>query len=95
MDHDRRARRQISASDLGDFVARLFTAAGVPDDAARVVAIGLVDADLEGLHSHGVMLVDMYIERIRQGSVSRTRMQASSPTGRARSCSMPVTRLAN
>jgi LDH2 family malate/lactate/ureidoglycolate dehydrogenase len=65
------ARRQIAASELGDFVARLFTAAGVPDDAARVVATGLVDADLEGLHSHGVMLVDLYIERIRQGSVSR------------------------
>ena len=67
------ARRQIAASDLGDFVARLFTAAGVPDDAARVVANGLVDADLEGLHSHGVMLVDLYIERIRQGSVSRNK----------------------
>ena len=47
------ARRKIAASELGDFVARLFTAAGVPDDAARVVATGLVDADLEGLHSHG------------------------------------------
>ena len=62
--------RQIAASDLGDFVANLFMAAGVPEDAARIVANGLVDADLEGLHSHGVMLVDLYIERICQGSVS-------------------------
>jgi LDH2 family malate/lactate/ureidoglycolate dehydrogenase len=31
----------------------------------------LVEADLEGLSSHGVMLIDMYIERLRQGSVSR------------------------
>ena len=45
----------------------------MPVDAARAVATGLVDADLEGLHSHGVMLVDMYIERIRQGSVSRNK----------------------
>jgi LDH2 family malate/lactate/ureidoglycolate dehydrogenase len=65
------APRHIMASDLADFVARLFRAAGVPADAARAVASGLVDADLEGLHSHGVMLVDMYIERICQGSVSR------------------------
>jgi LDH2 family malate/lactate/ureidoglycolate dehydrogenase len=63
--------RQIPASELRDFVARLFSAAGVPAEAARTVATGLVDADLEGLPSHGVMLVDMYIERICQGSVSR------------------------
>ena len=65
------APRHIAASDLADFVTRLFRAAGVAADAARAVAFGLVDADLEGLHSHGVMLVDMYIERICQGSVSR------------------------
>ena len=53
--------RHIEARELGDFVARLFTAVGVPVEAARAVATGLVDADLEGLHSHGVMLVDMYM----------------------------------
>ncbi|MGN6573070.1 MAG: Ldh family oxidoreductase [Pseudolabrys sp.] len=61
----------VSASDLSGFIARLFAAAGLPDAAAAEVASGLVDADLEGLASHGVMLVDMYIGRIRQGSVSR------------------------
>lgn len=65
--------RHIEARELGDFVARLFTAVGVPVEAARAVATGLVDADLEGLHSHGVMLVDMYIERICLGSVSRNK----------------------
>ena len=68
-----RCPRHIAASELGDLVARLFIAAGVPSDAAHAVAAGLVDADLEGLHSHGVMLVDMYIERICQGSVSRSK----------------------
>lgn len=62
---------RVSASALTTFVARLFTVAGVPARAAAEVAGGLVDADLEGLSSHGVMLVDMYIERLRQGSVSR------------------------
>jgi LDH2 family malate/lactate/ureidoglycolate dehydrogenase len=51
-------------------VARLFVAAGVPQRAAQTVAEGLVEADLEGLASHGVMLTDMYLDRIRKGSVS-------------------------
>lgn len=67
------AQRHVAANELGDLVARLFIAAGVPSDAAHAVAAGLVDADLEGLHSHGVVLVDMYIERICQGSVSRSK----------------------
>jgi LDH2 family malate/lactate/ureidoglycolate dehydrogenase len=63
--------RTIPADRLFAFVADLFTAAGVPRGAAAQVADGLVDADLEGLHSHGVMLIDMYIERLRHGSVSK------------------------
>ncbi len=61
----------VPAEKLRDFVARLFVAAGVPEGAAVCVAEGLVEADLEGLSSHGVMLTDMYIERLRGGSVSR------------------------
>ena len=33
-------------------------------------AVGIVAADLEGIASHGVMLVPMYVERINKGSVS-------------------------
>jgi LDH2 family malate/lactate/ureidoglycolate dehydrogenase len=66
----------VPADALSAFVARLFAAAGVPPDAAQSVADGLVDADLEGLHSHGVMLVDMYIERLKKGSVSRAERAA-------------------
>jgi LDH2 family malate/lactate/ureidoglycolate dehydrogenase len=62
--------RDVSAARLHEFVADLFVAAGVSQQAALKVAQGLVDADLEGLHSHGVMLVDMYIDRLRHGSVS-------------------------
>jgi LDH2 family malate/lactate/ureidoglycolate dehydrogenase len=61
----------IAAADLSALVARLFVAAGVPQDMAATVADGLVEADLEGMPSHGVMLVDMYIDRLRAGSVSR------------------------
>ncbi|HET9716147.1 MAG TPA: Ldh family oxidoreductase [Pseudolabrys sp.] len=60
----------IEADRLSALVARLFVAAGIPEGAAKTVAEGLVDADLEGQFSHGVMLVEMYIDRIRNGSVS-------------------------
>lgn len=63
--------RRIPADDLRAFMARLFRAAGAPQGAAEVVADGLVEADLMGLRSHGVMLADMYIERLRKGSVSQ------------------------
>ncbi len=61
----------LPAIQLAAFVARLFAATGLPAPAAEQVAKGLVDADLEGLASHGVMLVDMYIERLQAGSVSK------------------------
>jgi LDH2 family malate/lactate/ureidoglycolate dehydrogenase len=60
----------VSAQELRDLVARMFVASGLAADAATRVAAGLVEADLEGTSSHGVMLVDMYVERIRRGSVS-------------------------
>ena len=62
--------RLIPADALRGFVAQLFRAAGASERAAAVVADGLVEADLMGLRSHGVMLADMYIERLRKGSVS-------------------------
>jgi LDH2 family malate/lactate/ureidoglycolate dehydrogenase len=61
----------IDAAALAGLVARMFEAAGLQAAAARVVANSLVDADLSGQPSHGVMLVDMYLDRLRHGSVSR------------------------
>jgi LDH2 family malate/lactate/ureidoglycolate dehydrogenase len=63
--------RSVPAEHLTRLVADLFAATGVPPDAAMRVAVGLVEADLEGQASHGVTLVDMYVERLRQGSVSK------------------------
>jgi len=52
------------------YVGALFCALGLSKPAADRVAEALVDADLEGIESHGIMLVPMYAERIRAGSVS-------------------------
>src|SRR5215471_17118834 len=63
--------RTVSADKLAALVTDLFAAAGLSQGAAAKIAADLVDADLAGLHSHGVMLVDMYIERLQRGSVSK------------------------
>lgn len=60
----------VEAGALEDLVQRLFSALGLADEACRKVAGALVDADREGRASHGVMMVPLYVERIRQGSVS-------------------------
>jgi LDH2 family malate/lactate/ureidoglycolate dehydrogenase len=62
----------VAAVELSALVARLLTAVGIPPHSAQTVAEALVDADLDGQASHGVMLVDMYLDRIRKGSVSTT-----------------------
>jgi LDH2 family malate/lactate/ureidoglycolate dehydrogenase len=60
----------IAATDLIAIVGRLFIAAGLSQTAARTIADGLVEAELDGVPSHGVMLVDLYLDRLRHGSVS-------------------------
>jgi LDH2 family malate/lactate/ureidoglycolate dehydrogenase len=65
-----RASISVPAQDLQAVVGRLFVAAGLSAEAACTVASGLIDADLEGVPSHGVLLTDMYIDRLRHGSVS-------------------------
>ena len=86
----------IPAAQLAAFVARLFAATGLSAPAAEKVANGLVDADLDGLASHGVMLADMYIERLQGGSVSKeTGRLPLCPNGRAPSYSTPAMPLAS
>jgi LDH2 family malate/lactate/ureidoglycolate dehydrogenase len=74
----------VRAQDLRALVARMFVASGLSSDAAARVADALVEADLEGASSHGVMLVDMYLERIRRGAVStETSVRVLSDRGAA------------
>jgi LDH2 family malate/lactate/ureidoglycolate dehydrogenase len=57
------------AQALSRFAAALLEAAGTPPDNAALVAEALVDADIEGLASHGLLQLPMYLERIALGSV--------------------------
>ncbi|MGH3242976.1 MAG: Ldh family oxidoreductase [Spirillospora sp.] len=58
---------RISADELRDAATRIFTACGVPPDDARLVSDSLVQADLWGHQSHGVLRVGWYVDRIRSG----------------------------
>ena len=58
----------FAADDLIQLAASMFRAAGVPDDDAALVARSLVDANLCGHDSHGVMRVPQYIDFIRKGT---------------------------
>lgn len=60
---------QIEIEVLERAVADLFRAAGVAQADALCVAEDLVAADVEGIASHGIMLVPMYLDRIKAGSV--------------------------
>lgn len=62
---------RVDAARLTAAVRDIFTALGIARADAAIVATDLVLADLEGIGSHGVMLLPMYVERIRAGSVSK------------------------
>lgn len=58
---------RLEPEALAAFTRRLLAAAGTPDDIARVVAASLVDADLKGVESHGVLRIPHYLQLIREG----------------------------
>ncbi len=52
---------------LTGYVQRLLEAAGTPAEIAAVVADTLVDADLKGVESHGILRVPHYLAQIGEG----------------------------
>lgn len=61
---------RVDAEELFAYCSRIFEAAGVPADEAKVVSHTLVDANLAGLDSHGVSRVATYLSRLDKGLVS-------------------------
>lgn len=57
-------------AELHAQISRIFQAVGISPSGSATVATSLLDADRRGITSHGAMLVPMYVDRIRQGSVS-------------------------
>ena len=59
----------IRHGELSRFVTQMMAALGTPEDAARLMADSLVDANLRGVDSHGVQLLLAYAAQIRAGHV--------------------------
>jgi uncharacterized oxidoreductase len=60
---------KIPASDLRAFSVALLSAGGATPDEAAVVGRSLVDANLRGYDSHGVMRIPYYLQAIVDGEV--------------------------
>ncbi|MEW6398567.1 MAG: Ldh family oxidoreductase [Bacillota bacterium] len=59
----------VSAGALRAACARLLEANGVPQDKAALVADALVDSDLRGVESHGVLRLETYLEHVSVGNI--------------------------
>lgn len=67
---------RVDVGRLRAFVAATFAAAGCAPGEADAVAAGLVDANLTGHDSHGVVRVPRYVEWMRSGDVEPGRSVA-------------------
>ncbi|QCI68159.1 Ldh family oxidoreductase [Phreatobacter stygius] len=63
-------KARVDVAELKVNVAGLFQAAGLPETAARAMAQALVEAEQQGLGSHGLMHLPLYLDRLKAGSVS-------------------------
>ncbi len=61
---------RVPAERLAAFIARAFIAAGLPAADAETVAGLVIEADLRGSDSHGVIRLPLYVRRIRAGGVN-------------------------
>ncbi len=63
---------RVPAERLAAFILRVFTAAGVPAGDAQTLANLMVEADLRGSDTHGVIRLPLYVRRLRAGGVNAT-----------------------
>jgi L-2-hydroxycarboxylate dehydrogenase (NAD+) len=61
---------RIPAPRLAAFVTRALVAAGLPEGDAKTVAELMLEADLRGSDTHGVIRLPLYVRRIRAGGVN-------------------------
>ena len=61
------AAARVSAQELRTFVRALFSTSGLDGRDAAIMADSLVEADLRGTHSHGVIRLPFLVERLLRG----------------------------
>lgn len=62
--------RVIDAAGLKDVMISVLGCAGLPPEDQEVVAESLIQADLRGVSSHGLLRLPLYLERLHQGVVN-------------------------
>ena len=60
----------VSQEQLRPFVVEIFSRCGLAAEDAATVAGHLVEADLRGVHTHGVLRVEQYVWRLRNGAMN-------------------------
>lgn len=65
----------IDSSRLNEFATAVYVGQGMPEDDAKLLADTLVQADLWGHQSHGVLRLGWYLDRLRNG-VMKTETQS-------------------
>ncbi len=64
--------RIVSEAALKSFCIAVLVKVGVPDEDARHIIDNLVDADLRGVESHGVVRMPIYVERLAARATNPT-----------------------
>lgn len=67
---DSETDRRIPADPLANWVGLVFVGCGMSTDDATLLAQSLIDSDLRGIHSHGVLRVPDYVEKLTTGGVN-------------------------
>lgn len=62
--------RTVEPERLRTFAQDILAGYGLPDDAAALVADTLIDADLRGVRSHGVLRIPRYVQWLKNGFVN-------------------------
>jgi LDH2 family malate/lactate/ureidoglycolate dehydrogenase len=62
---------RVQATVLSAFVQRALTAAGLPASDAAQVAELMVEADLRGSDTHGVIRLPLYVRRLKAGGINK------------------------
>jgi LDH2 family malate/lactate/ureidoglycolate dehydrogenase len=62
----------VAADALQAWLQNLFSAVPIPDELAALIAELLVDTDLRGVTSHGVVQVERYIRGWQEGNTNKT-----------------------
>src|SRR6516165_2745201 len=60
---------RVAAAALATFIKRAFEAAGLRSEDADVVANLMVEADLRGSDTHGVIRLPLYLRRLKAGGI--------------------------